>query len=91
MKTYDQDEYITLDQEVLKTSSEDEDRKRLQDVFIKTNDCWLKAICLAPYFIKLIPDTSQHCLSRSGGTISIYQWRTEIHPSSQRPLLNGKS
>ena len=30
---YDQDEYIGLDQNVLKTSSEDEDERRLQDVF----------------------------------------------------------
>ena len=27
-------------QDVLKTSSEDEDERRLQDVFIKTNVCW---------------------------------------------------
>ena len=33
MKTYDQDEYIDLDQDVLKTSSEDEDERGLQDVF----------------------------------------------------------
>ena len=33
MKTYGQDEYIGLDQDVLKTSSEDEDERRLQDVF----------------------------------------------------------
>ena len=32
MKTYSQDEYIGLDQDVLKTSSEDEDGKRHQDV-----------------------------------------------------------
>ena len=30
---YGQDEYIGLDQDVLKTSSEDEDERRLQDVF----------------------------------------------------------
>ena len=29
LKTYDQDEYIGLDQDVLKTSSEDEDERRL--------------------------------------------------------------
>ena len=56
LKTYSQDEYIGLDQDVLKTSSEDvrlrrtysswsrrledEDERRLQDVFIKTNVCW---------------------------------------------------
>ena len=40
MKMYDQDEYIGLDQNVLKTFSEDEDERRLQDVFIKTNFCW---------------------------------------------------
>ena len=40
LKTYDQDEYIRLDQGVLKTSSEDEDERRLQDVFVKTNVCW---------------------------------------------------
>ena len=66
--TYGQDEYIGLDQDVLKTSSEDvwlirilfvfiktswrrlEDvfwrrrRRRLQDVFIKTNVCWVKTL-----------------------------------------------
>ena len=41
LKTYSQDEYIGLDQDVLKTSSEDEDERRLQDVFIKTNVCWV--------------------------------------------------
>ena len=35
LKTYDQDEYVDLDEDVLKTSSEDEDQRRLQDVFIK--------------------------------------------------------
>ena len=32
---YDQDEYVDLDEDVLKTSSEDKDQRRLQDVFIK--------------------------------------------------------
>ena len=57
LKTYSKDEYIVLDQNVLKTSwrgkakanifvliktsSEDEDETRLQDVFIKTNVCWV--------------------------------------------------
>ena len=54
LKTYDQDEYIGLDQDVfwrrmskmnifvlIKTSSEDEDERHLQDVFIKTNVCWV--------------------------------------------------
>ena len=56
MKTYVQHKYIGLDQNVLKMSSEDvrlrrtysswsrrledEDERRLQDVFIKTNVCW---------------------------------------------------
>ena len=40
LKTYDYGEYIHLDQDVLKTSSEDEEKRRLQDVFIKTNVCW---------------------------------------------------
>ena len=35
VKTYGQDEYIGLDQD----ASEDEDERRLQDVFIKTNVC----------------------------------------------------
>ena len=55
LKTYGQDEYIGLDQDVLKTSSEDvrlrqaysssedEDERRLQDVFINTNVCWAVA------------------------------------------------
>ena len=33
LKTYELGEYIRLDQDVLKTSSEDEHEKRLQDVF----------------------------------------------------------
>ena len=49
LKTYDQDEYIGLDQDVLKTSSEDlcvrwiysSWSRRLEDVFIKTNVCWV--------------------------------------------------
>ena len=55
-KTYGRDEYVGLDEDVLKTSSEevrvrrtysswwrryeDEDERRLQDVFIKTNISW---------------------------------------------------
>ena len=35
MKAYDQDKYVDLDEDVLKTSSEDKDQRRLQDVFIK--------------------------------------------------------
>ena len=49
LKTYSQDEYIGLDQDVLKTSSEDVRlrrtysswSRRLEDVFIKTNVCWV--------------------------------------------------
>ena len=53
-KTYSQDEYLGLDQEVfwrrmteanifalIKTPSEDEDKRRLQDVSMKTNVCWV--------------------------------------------------
>ena len=40
LKTYDEDEYIRLDQGTLKMSSEDEDNSRLRVVFIKTNVCW---------------------------------------------------
>ena len=48
LKTYSQDKYFALDQEVLKTSSEDawlrqiylSWSRRLQDVFIKTNVWW---------------------------------------------------
>ena len=59
LKTYGQDEYIGLDQDLLKTSSgdvrlrrtysswwrrlQDEDERRLQDVF-KTNVCWVKTL-----------------------------------------------
>ena len=32
--------YIRYDQDVLKTSSEDEDERRLLDIFIKTNVSW---------------------------------------------------
>ena len=31
---------------LIKTSSEDEDERRLQDVFIKTNVCWAKGFDL---------------------------------------------
>ena len=33
LKTYDWGKYIRLDQDVLKTSAEDEDERRLQDIF----------------------------------------------------------
>ena len=67
LKTYSQDEYIGLDQDVfwrrkakanifvlIKTSSEDKDERRLQDVFIKTNVCWvgsLKVPCFHLFWI----------------------------------------
>ena len=38
---YGQGEYVRLNQDVLKTSSEDEDERCLQDVFIKTNVWWV--------------------------------------------------
>ena len=37
LKMYYPVEYICLDQDVLKSSSEDEDKRRLQDVFTKMN------------------------------------------------------
>ena len=40
LKTYVQGECIVLDQDVLKTTFEDKDKRRLQDVFTKTNVCW---------------------------------------------------
>ena len=40
LKTYRLGEYFCLNKDVLKTSSEDEDKRRLQDVFIKTDICW---------------------------------------------------
>ena len=48
LKMYDQDEYIGLDQDVLKTSSEDVWvwswrrllKMKTKDVFIKTSVCW---------------------------------------------------
>ena len=40
LKTYDWGDYIRLDQDVLKMSSEDEGERRFQDVFIETNVCW---------------------------------------------------
>ena len=56
LKAYSQDEYIGLDQDVfwrrmtkanifvlIKTSSEDERERRLQDVFIKTNVWWAES------------------------------------------------
>ena len=45
LKTYLQDDYIRYDQNVLKMSSENGDIKesssRSQDVFTKTNGCWV--------------------------------------------------
>ena len=59
LKTYGQDEYIGLEQDALKTSSEDvwlirillktktkDVSRRLQDVFIKTNVCWQVVLLL---------------------------------------------
>ena len=40
LKACGQDENIGLDQDVLKTSSEDKGERRLQEVIIKTNVCW---------------------------------------------------
>ena len=42
LKTYELGEYIRLDEDVFKTSSEDEDERRLQDVSIETNVCWVR-------------------------------------------------
>ena len=52
LKTYGQDECIGLDKDVLKTSSEDvwvrwlysSWSRRLKDVFIKTNVCWVRSL-----------------------------------------------
>ena len=41
---YELSEYFPLDQDVLKTSSEDGDERRLQDVFIKTNVSWVETV-----------------------------------------------
>ena len=40
LKMYYSVEYICFDQDVLKMSSEDEDKRRLQDIFTKMNVCW---------------------------------------------------
>ena len=73
LKTYSQDEYIGLDQDVLKTSSEDVRLRRTysswsrrllktktKDVFIKTNVCWACTIVSTVYFHTVI---SMFCTS----------------------------
>ena len=44
LKTYSQGVYIRLDQD-MKMSSEDKDKKRLQDVITKKNICWENFQC----------------------------------------------
>ena len=44
LKTFLQDVYIGLEQDIFNTSSEDEDENRLEDVFIKTNVFWVFTI-----------------------------------------------
>ena len=87
LKTYGQDEYIGLDQnvlkmkmssedarvkrtylswsrrleDVLKKSSEDEDERRLQDIFIKTNVCWnLEVFNTHEMFFKSVVPEHKH-------------------------------
>ena len=58
---YGQDEYIDLDQDVLKISSEDvwlrriysSWSRRLEDVFIKTNVCWEVNLKIGPLLSKI--------------------------------------
>ena len=38
-----------LDRDILKRSSEDKDERHLQDVFIKTNVCWVTAMKVSTY------------------------------------------
>ena len=55
--SYGQDEYVRLDQDVWKTSSEDDER-HLQDVFIKMDVCWDVMNIYSYSFIKTFKDDS---------------------------------
>ena len=52
LKMYGQGEYIGFDQDVLKTSSKDKEERRLQDVFRKTNVCWVSLLTLMEYLLE---------------------------------------
>ena len=41
LKTHGQEEYSGLEQDILKTSSEDKNERQIQDVFIKTDGFWM--------------------------------------------------
>ena len=55
-------------EDVLKTSSEDEHERRLQDFFIKTNVCWelfKKRDSNAGVFLRILPNFQEHLLWRT--------------------------
>ena len=106
--SYGQDEYIGLNQDVLKTRkaranifvliktfSEDENEKRLQDVFIKTNVCWEVApnvkfnsfISHAFLYSILYPGAKFHCSSQRD---SYYVATTISSPRSAIGIGNNR-
>ena len=55
---------------LIKTSSEDEDERRLQDVFIKTNVCWASSFWLK--FLNVLRDLFLFCL------LGLYLWYVSL-------------
>ena len=89
LKTYDQDKYIGLDQDVfwrprhsswLKTSSEDQDERRFQVVFIKKNVCFaLTALSIVNhqmnwFFFKKYRHSSGLCNAKYSIYDGSYRW-----------------
>ena len=58
LKTYDQGEYVCLDQDVLKTSFEDEHERRLQETNISWDLCWSFAKVFLRSFADFLPRKS---------------------------------
>ena len=61
LKTYDQGEYFRFARDVLKTPSEDEDERRFQDVFIKTNVSWNWSVQWKLHGIKYLQRRKHFC------------------------------
>ena len=66
---YNQDKYICPDQDVLKTFCDEEDEKRLEDVFSKMNACWKGADLYKNHLVK--NKIGQKTLNR-------FQWKVQI-------------
>ena len=64
-----------------KTSSEDEDERRLQDVFIKTNVCWVSSMWMLNLWNPLVPPCVFHTLVFPVCTCLSYQSDVQVHLS----------